>query len=123
MPPEKWETTEILPVEKPHRLHRLLYPALQPVKAVEHPVDEQVLPSRQLPVEVVLLGHDADEPLDLGGAGGVEARDRPGAGIGPRQEGQHLDKGCLSRPVRTEEAEDLSFSIVSVTPFTAVTAP
>ena len=79
MPPEKWETNESLLSRSPTVARVPRFCAARPSEAVEHPVDEQVLPRRQLPVKVILLGHDADEPLDLGRAGRVEARYREGA--------------------------------------------
>ncbi len=72
-------------------------------------VHEQVLADRELRVEIVDLGHDADPGLDAGPvAGRVHAHhgQRP-VGDGARA-GDHPHRRGLARPVRAEEAERLA---------------
>ena len=78
---------------------------------VGHPVharDEvEVLLDRQVLVVAEALGHVADAPLDLGGAGAqVEAEGGAAAFVGREQPAQHADRGGLAAAVRPEKSDD-----------------
>ena len=78
-------------------------------KAADAAVEIDVLAHGQVVVESELLGHVADDPLDvLALAGDVEAADERLARGRPEDAAEHPDGRGLARPVRAEEAEDLA---------------
>lgn len=77
--------------------------------AEETAVEVEVLPHRELPVERVLLAHDADELLDQGRMGDdVDAGDDGPARGGHDPGGEHAGRGGLAGTVGPEEPEDLT---------------
>src|SRR3989344_1982912 len=91
-------------------LDQLGHPTGHVLDAVELADELQVLAHRQVAVEAEVLGHVAQQRLDLGRLGGdVEAQ----AGAAPRgqwhEAAHHADGGCLARAVGAEEAVELAF--------------
>ena len=85
---------------------------LQPEVAA---VDHEVLADRQLGVERVLLGHDAETGADLGPvARRVQPHHPKVTGADRRDAADHPHRRGLARPVRTEEAERLAGGDVEV---------
>src|SRR3989449_8866012 len=88
-------------------------PPYVPRHVVQHPVDVHVLPRRQLAVETRILEHDAEPRADRCPVGGdVEPVELERAARGVQQRREHLDRGGLPCPIRTEEREDLTRSYV-----------
>jgi hypothetical protein len=83
---------------------------LPPPQAIDLPEEDQVVAAGDGGVEGQVLGHHADDLLDLGSVlDHVVAGDghRP---LGGREEaGEHRDEGGLPRPVGPQQAEDLAF--------------
>src|SRR5262245_26411719 len=78
-------------------------------EAVDAAVQADVLARCQVLVEGKALAHVADAPLDrLALRVDIVTRDPCGAAGRRQQSDQHSDRRCLSRPVRTEKAEDLA---------------
>src|SRR3989344_2059276 len=91
-------------------LDQLGHPTGHVLDAVELADELQVLAHRQVAVEAEVLGHVAQQRLDLGRLGGdVEAQ----AGAAPRgqwhEAAHHADGGGLARAVGAEEAVELAF--------------
>ena len=84
-------------------------------QAEEPAAELQVLRHRELHVERVVLGDDADPPLDRDRVPGdvVAGHPGPAAGRGD-QRGEHADGGGLARAVRAEQAEELALRDVEV---------
>ena len=81
------------------------------VDAVELGVEAEVLLGGEVAVERRVLEHEADVPADVVAlAGDVEAAHAGGAGGGPRQRAEHVDRRALAGAVGAEEAEDLAGS-------------
>jgi len=95
-----------------HREH-LVHPVRDgaAVDAVQLGVQAQVLRRGEVAVERRVLEHQADVPADLVAlTGDVEAAHAGGAGGGPRERAEHVDRRALAGAVRAEEAEDLAAS-------------
>ena len=80
-------------------------------------VEVEVLPTGQLAVEGVLLGHHADHLLGQRGVGhDVDATDERLTRRGDHPGGQDADRGRLSGAVGAEQAVDLAHADVEVEP-------
>jgi hypothetical protein len=72
-------------------------------------VQAEVLLGGQVAVERRVLEHEADVPADgVALAGDVEAVHAGGAGGGPGERAEHVDRRALAGAVGAEEAEDLA---------------
>ena len=95
--------------------------ALEPEVA---PVDEEVLADRQVLVERVVLGHDAEARADgRAVVGGIEAEDPQRAAARRRHGGDHPHGRALAGAVRAEEAERLARPTAKSMPSTATKSP
>ena len=110
-PARKRVDARVAAVAELHELEELLRtPADLGAGQVEvAPVDHEVVPDRELGVEVVLLRHHAEPAADLGAVGGrVEAEHVQHPARDGRNAADHPHRGALARPVGTEEPERLA---------------
>ncbi len=113
MPPEKvWTGWSRRSPEVDH-LEHLAHPRRDDpgVDAVQLGVQAEVLLGGEVAVERLVLEDEADVPADVVALGGdVEAAHAGGAGGGPRERAEHVDRRALAGAVGAEEAEDLAAS-------------
>src|SRR5262249_40673974 len=82
-------------------------PHLGAAEPVQRPLEDEVLAARRLVRRAVALADDADRAAHaLGRREHGRARHLPAARAWPRERGQDLEAGRLSRTVRPEQAED-----------------
>ena len=101
----------VAPVGQVDHLEHLVHPGRDgaAVDAVQLGVQAEVLRRGELAVERRVLEHEADVPADVVAlADDVEAAHPGGAGGGPRQRAEHVDRRALAGAVGAEEAEDLA---------------
>ena len=103
----------VTPVPEVDHLEHLAHPRWDDpgVDAVELGVQAEVLLGGEVAVERRVLEHEADVPADVVALiDDVEAAHAGGAGGGPHEGAEHVDRRALPGAVGAEEAEDLTAS-------------
>ena len=111
IPPESGSTRESRRSRELHELEQLLGPApdLGAGQVEVAPVDHEVVPDRELGVEVVLLRHDAEPAADLRAVGrGIHPEDAQRAARYRRHAADHPHGRALAGAVGAEETEGLA---------------